>query len=318
MRPKRAFDLQAVDDLRSGPALGRSEDDHGPARPRRILAFSSALLNRPDLADGLFDRRRHQPVHFFRIFALDEKGRPAAAAKELFQFLVLDAREDRRIADLESVQVQDRQNRSIRDRIEKLVGLPGGRQGTGLGLAVADDAGDNESWIVERGAEGVAERISKLTALVNRTRRRRRHMARNASWKGELFEKPHHPGFVLADVWIDLAIAALEIGVSDQSRSTMTWTGDVDHVELVEPDRPVQMDVNEVLPWRRSPMPDHQRFDMGQRERLAQQRIRVEIDLADREVVRGAPVGVEQLQFARIRNPLSFFGGVAGDRHVSW
>ena len=40
-------------------------------------------------------------------------------------------------------------------------------------------------------------------------------------------------------------------------------------------------------------MPDHQRFDVRQRQRLAQQRIRVEIDLTDREVVRGAPVSVE-------------------------
>ena len=40
-------------------------------------------------------------------------------------------------------------------------------------------------------------------------------------------------------------------------------------------------------------MPDHQRFDMRKGERLAQQRICIEINLTDREVVRGAPVGVE-------------------------
>src|SRR5208337_4971347 len=74
-------------------------------------------------------------------------------------------------------------------------------------------------------------------------------------------------GFVLADVGIDFAVAALEIGVGGQGRPAMSGTGDVDHVEIVQSDRPVQMDVNEVLPWRRSPMPDHQRFDMRQRER---------------------------------------------------
>jgi hypothetical protein len=35
-------------------------------------------------------------------------------------------------------------------------------------------------------------------------------------------------------------------------------------------------------------MADHKRFDMREGERLAQQRIRVEVDLTDREVVRGA------------------------------
>ena len=307
MRPKRAFDLQAIDDLRPGPAFGRSEDDHGPAGPRGIVVVSRALLNRVDLADGFFDRRRHQPVHRFRVVAFDEQRRPAAAAEELLQFLVLDAGEDCRVADLEAVEVQDRQNRAVRDRIEKLVGLPGGRQRARFGLAVADDAGDDQPGIVERGAEGVAQRISEFAALVNRAGRRRRDMARNAAGKRELLEQPLHPGFVLADVGIDLAVAALEIGVGDQRRAAMAGAGDVDHVEIVQPDRPVQMDVDEVLPWRRSPMPDHQRFDMRQRERLAQHRIGVEVDLTDREVVGGAPVGVELPPFMGLQDvrPLS-------------
>jgi hypothetical protein len=75
----------------------------------------------------------------------------------------------------------------------------------------------------------------------------------------------------------------------------MAGTGDVDHVEIIQSDRPVQMGVDEILPWRRPPMPDHQRFDMCQRERLEQQRIRVEVNLTDREVVRGAPICVELL-----------------------
>ena len=236
-------------------------------------------------------------MHHFRLFALDEQRRPAAAPKELFQFLVLDAGEDRRIADLEAVEVQDRQNRAVRDRIEKFVGLPGGRQGARFGLAVADDAGDDEPRIVERGAEGVAQRISEFAALVDGARRRRRDMARNAAGKGELLEQPFHPGFVLADVGIDLAVAALEIGVGDQRRSAVAGTGDVDHVEIMQSDRPVQMDVDEILPRRRSPMPDHERLDMRKRERLAQQRICVEVNLTDREVVCGAPIGVELPQF---------------------
>jgi hypothetical protein len=110
-----------------------------------------------DLADGFFDRRRHLPVHLFRLFALDEERCPAAASEEVFEFLVLDSGEDCRVADLEAVEVQDRQNRSVRDRIEEFVGLPGGRQGAGFGFAVADDAGDNEPRVVECGAKGVAQ-----------------------------------------------------------------------------------------------------------------------------------------------------------------
>jgi len=49
----------------------------------------------------------------------------------------------------------------------------------------------------------------------------------------------------------------------------MAGASDIGHVEIVLSDRPVQMDVNEILPWRRSPVTDHQRFDMRQREGLA-------------------------------------------------
>ena len=87
--------------------------------------------------------------------------------------------------------------------------------------------------------------------------------------KRKLFEDPFHAGFVLADVGIDLAVTALEIGIGDQGRPPVAGTGDVDHVEIMQSDRPVQMDVDEILAGRRSPMPDHQRFDMGKGERLA-------------------------------------------------
>ena len=80
-----------------------------------------------------------------RIVALDEIGRPAAAAEELLQLLVLDARQDRRIADLEAVQMQDRQHRAVRHRAEELVGMPRRRQRSGFRLAVADDAGDDQT-----------------------------------------------------------------------------------------------------------------------------------------------------------------------------
>ena len=63
------------------------------------------------------------------------------------------------------------------------------------------------------------------------------------------------------------------------------------------PDDPVQMDVDEVLAWRRAPVAHRERFDMGQRQRLAQQRIVVKIELTDREIVGRPPVGMELAKF---------------------
>jgi len=47
------------------------------------------------------------------------------------------------------------------------------------------------------------------------------------------------PGFVLADVGIDLTVSALEIGVAYHGRTAVAGTRDVNHVEVVLLDDPV-------------------------------------------------------------------------------
>ena len=59
--------------------------------------------------------------------------------------------------------------------------MPARGQRPGFGLAVADDAGDDQIGIVERRAVRVRERVSELAAFVDRSRRLRRDMARNAA-----------------------------------------------------------------------------------------------------------------------------------------
>ena len=49
-------------------------------------------------------------------------------------------------------------------------------------------------------------------------------------------------------------------------------------------------------PGRRAPVPEQPRLDVLGPQRFAQQRVVEQIDLADREVVRGAPVGVDAVE----------------------
>jgi len=49
--------------------------------------------------------------------------------------------------------MQDRQNCAVGGRIEELVGMPGRGQRAGLGFAIAHDAGDDETGIVEHRAD---------------------------------------------------------------------------------------------------------------------------------------------------------------------
>ena len=233
MRTKCAFDLQAINHFRPGPALRRSEHDHRPARPDKAAVLPCVVLDIPDFQNDLLQCRCHGLMHRVRIIALNKMRGPAAAFIELFQLVMLDAGQQRRIADLVAIQMQDRQHRTIRDRAEKFVRLPGGRQRAGFGFAVADHAGDDQIRIVEGSTEGMAQRIPKFTALVDRSRRRGCDMAGDAAGKGELFEQLFQTRFILGDVRIDLAPGAFEIDIADQCRAAMPRAGDVEHVQVM-------------------------------------------------------------------------------------
>ena len=54
---------------------------------------------------------------------------------------------------------------------------------TGFGFAVPHDATDDQIRIVERGAIGMAQRVSQLSPFVDATRRLRSDMAGDAAWE---------------------------------------------------------------------------------------------------------------------------------------
>ncbi len=296
VRTERAFDLNAIDDFWSGPALGRVQHDHRPARTGQVAVLTGIMLERPDPLHRGIQRGCHRLMHQRRLVALDEDRRPAIAAQQLLKFLARDARKHGRVGNLVAVQMQDRQYRAVRGRIEKLVRVPRGGQWSGFRLAVADHAGDDQIGIVEHRAERMAERIAQLAAFMDRSGALRRCVARNPSGKRKLHKQFAQSGFVLADVRIDLAVGALQVGVSDDGRTAVTGTGDVNHVEVVPIDDPVQMGIDEVLSGCRAPVPEQHVLHIRDRQRPPQQRIVVEKDLPDRQIIGGAPIGVQLVQ----------------------
>ena len=168
--------------------------------------------------------------------------------------------------------------------------------GPGLGLAVADDARDDQVRVVERRAVGVREGVAELAALVDRAGRLGRDVARDAAREAELLEQLLHPVGVLGDVGVDLAVGALEVRVRDQRRAAVPRADDVDHVQVVLLDDPVQVDVEQVQARRRPPVAEQARLDVRALQRLLQERVVVEVDLPDRQVVGRPPVGVHLAQ----------------------
>ena len=154
---KRALDRQAVDDLGPRPALGRAQDDHRPGGPLGAAVLAGGPLDLLDLFHHLVENLGHAAVGRFGLVALDEVGVVAVALKELFELAIGHPSQHRGAGDLVAVQVQDRQHGAVACRVQELVRVPAGCQRSRLGLAIADDAGDQQIGVVEGGAVGVRQ-----------------------------------------------------------------------------------------------------------------------------------------------------------------
>ena len=96
-----------------------------------------------------------------------------------------------------------------------------------------DYASNDQIWIVKGRAESVAHGIAQLSALVDRTGRRRGHMTGDAARERELLEQLFQAGLILGNVGINLGPGTFEINVSDHSRTAVTGTGNVDDVQIM-------------------------------------------------------------------------------------
>ena len=178
--------------------------------------------------------------------------------------------------------------------------MPARRERAGLGLAVADDAGDEEIRVVERRAEGVRQGVAELTAFVDRAGCLRCDVRRDPARERELAEERAEACFVLRDMGVELRVGALEIRVGDEPRAAVTGAGDIDRGKITRVDRPVQVRVDEVETRRRPEMAEEARLDVLGLERPFQQGVVEQVDLPDRQVVGRPPVGVDQRELVTV------------------
>ena len=96
------------------------------------------------------------------------------------------------------------------------------------------------------------------------------------------------------------AVRALEPRVGERGRSPVSGADHVHHVEIALPDDAIEMRPEKVQPGRGPPVAEEPRFDVLASQRLPQQRVVPQVDLADREVVRRASVGIDRGHLAGI------------------
>ena len=309
-----ALDPQAVHLARPGPALGGAQDDHRPARQFAGAALSCRLLDGADLAQGAVEGGRELLMDALRLVAAHQQRLIAVALEQAQQAALVDARQHRGVGDLVAVEVQHRQHRPVARRVEELVGVPGGGQRAGLGLAVAHHAQRKQVGIVEHRAEGVCQGVAQLAALVDGAGRLGGAMAGHPTGKGEAAEQAAHALAVEGDFGITLAVAAFQPGAGHQRGTAVAGAGDEDGVQILAPDQAVHVRIQQVQAGRGAPVAETARLDVLGAQRLLEQRVVHQKDLSRREIVGGAPPGVEAVQFGVVQRAEA---PCAGHRSVS-
>ena len=260
VRAPGAFDRLAVHLLRPRPPLWGPQDEHRPPRALRPALIARGPLKTGDLVERLVERGREITMNIGRLASGDEDRPPAAPLEERDQLRLGDAGEHGRVRDLVAVEMEDRQDRPIPPRVEELVRVPARRQGARLGLAVADDARDDEVGVVEGGPERVHERVAELAAFVDRARSLRRRVAWDPARERELPEELPKPVLAEADCRVELGVGALEVGVGDDPGPAVARAGDIDGVQVAGLDGPVQVCPDQVEAGRRAEMPEQPRL----------------------------------------------------------
>jgi hypothetical protein len=87
-------------------------------------------------------------------------------------------------------------------------------------------------------------------------------MTWNPAGERKLFEQALHPFLILAYMGIDLAVSPLKVRVRHQSRPAMPWPSDVQNVQVLFLDYPVQVGINKVKARRGAPMTQQPWFDV--------------------------------------------------------
>ncbi len=145
----------------------------------------------------------------------------AHAAEELVALLVGDARKYRRIRNLIAVEVQDRQNNAVGERVHELIGLPRGGKRACLCLAIADDSNCEQGRIGKHSSISMGKRIAELASLMDRTRGFRCKVARYTTWIRKAAEELLQPHLVVCNKRIPFAVRSIENRLRRASRSTM-------------------------------------------------------------------------------------------------
>src|SRR5262245_42954857 len=135
---------------------------------------------------------------------------------------------------------------SILCGIEKLVGMPAGREWPRFALPIANHAASDQVGIIEDCAICMDQRIAQFSAFVNRAGSLGGGMTGYPARKCEVFEEASQAFFTLFNVRKEFCIGALQIGIGDHARPAVSGSTNINHIQVIFFNRSIAMNIDEV------------------------------------------------------------------------
>ena len=176
MSTEGVFDWVAIQVLlRTSPTLRCAQDYHWPLWHGVVTSFTSVLLDSQDVFNSSIHRLSHFFVNFhgvlvaikaFAVVSGNEVWLPAHTFEVLSKFFIAHPSQDRWVGDLETVDLQDRQNGTILDWVDELVREPGSSQRTSFGFTVTDFNSCDLVWVVQNCTYTVGQGVTQFPTFV--------------------------------------------------------------------------------------------------------------------------------------------------------
>src|SRR5579885_3679279 len=99
------------------------------------------------------------------------------------------------------------------------------------------------------------------------------HMAWHSARRRELAKETAHAFHILRDLRVDLCVCPFKRDMREDCRTSMTWPREVDHIDIVILDKPVQVDIDEAQAGRCAPVSEQAGLDMFGAQWFSQQRV---------------------------------------------
>src|SRR5882724_11162703 len=95
---------------------------------------------------------------------------------------------------------------------------------------------------------------------------------------------------------IYFCVSPFQVRVGYKSRSAVTWTGNIKHIQVVSFDNAVKVRVDKVLTGGSAPVAQKHGLDMFRCKRCMEQGIVMKVDLSNRKVIGSPPVCVDAFE----------------------